>query len=146
MEEGLPNFFIAENAQLVDSARAAIGCLQLEGRPSYMLVRDEVVFAKSYNLLYGLQGEEPLVVGGIHPGHSRISREAMSEDSLSDEFLASICVSSCLKGIDKRSRSLGNVSPMRTSSFKKWESWQQHVLCNVLAMLFRFRKFYFLQC
>jgi hypothetical protein len=50
----LPQFFLAQGKQLRQAAFAALSLLELEGTSAYMIVRDETVFARSYNLIYGL--------------------------------------------------------------------------------------------
>ena len=101
IETGMPNFFCAQKEQLEGSARDALEILGKDNGQRYMLVRDEVVFAKYYGLCYGIS-EKPLVVGGIHPGHSMIPREEFDQ-KLEKEFLAAVCVSTCVKAMDRRS-------------------------------------------
>lgn len=51
----LPQFFLAENEKLVYSAGTALGLIQKDGvRRPYMLARDEVVYARSWNLIFGM--------------------------------------------------------------------------------------------
>ena len=88
----------------MESARDAVCLLSREASRSYMVVRDEVAFARSYNLIYGLDPESPQtahVVGGAHPGMGKVVR---GEEGfpLEKDRLAPISVSTCLKTIDKR--------------------------------------------
>lgn len=72
-EPGLPNFYCSEGDQLVEAIKNAIDCLQnVEGSRSFMLIRDETVYSKSFNMLYGLSEDMPCVVGGVHPSHSKL--------------------------------------------------------------------------
>lgn len=51
----LPQFFLAEGRQLVESASAAMSLLQKDGRRRhFLLTRDEVVYAKVFSLVHGL--------------------------------------------------------------------------------------------
>ena len=57
----------------MEAIHNAIDCLQtVEGTRSYMVIRDETVYSKSYNMLYGLSEDMPCVVGGVHPSHSKL--------------------------------------------------------------------------
>lgn len=49
-----PNFFIAEGRQLQESIASGLGMLNLLKSNAYMIIRDETVFSRSWNLLYGL--------------------------------------------------------------------------------------------
>ena len=108
-QPGLPSFFCAEGADLVEGAAAALDSLGQEGQRGYILVRDETVFAKSFSLIYGLVKGEPqqgIVVGGIHPKHSMIRAGAdVSEGQpliLDKDTLSTISVVTAIKRIDKR--------------------------------------------
>lgn len=53
----LPNFFMARDTVLVDNVITVNALLHDEDEPertAYMLARDEVVYAKSMNLIYGM--------------------------------------------------------------------------------------------
>ena len=100
---GLPDFFTAEGERLVQSAASALSCLQLEGTGNYMLIRDECVFSQSFSLLYGLleNPKDPIVVGGVHPQHSRLHPEALEDQK--SENLAPVSVCTVVKALDRRS-------------------------------------------
>ena len=57
----LPQFVCAEGPQLDQSTGAAISNLKVDGSSDYVLVRDEVVFAKTFNLIYGLNSSDGAV-------------------------------------------------------------------------------------
>ena len=58
---------------MVEAIRNAIDSLQsVEGTRGFMVIRDETVYSKSYNMLYGLCEDMPCVVGGVHPTHSKL--------------------------------------------------------------------------
>lgn len=59
-----PAFFVAEGTQLVDSIRAAMSILEVEASSAYMVIRDETVWAKSYDLLFGLSLSPAALAGG----------------------------------------------------------------------------------
>lgn len=53
----LPHFFVAEGTILEENFRTAVGLLHHEDRPDrkfFMLARDEVVYSKSFNIIYGM--------------------------------------------------------------------------------------------
>lgn len=72
-----------------------------------MLIRDEVVYSKQWNLMYGLVPERPelpVAVGGIHQEHSVIRYDEKDGfPQLKQEYLASLNVSTVLKPVNSRS-------------------------------------------
>ena len=56
-----------------------------------MIVRDEVMYARSYNVIYGLSESDSnagLIVGGEHPGFGKLSRKPGDHVGLEKERLA----------------------------------------------------------
>lgn len=49
----LPFFFCSFGEELQEACRAALSLLEVDGTNHYMLVRDEVAYARSFNLIYG---------------------------------------------------------------------------------------------
>ena len=72
-----------------------------------MLVRDEVAFAPTYSLLYGLLDDpkEACVVGGQHPKAAKIpcGNDGLQGLSLDPSLLSPLSVTTALKRVDKRS-------------------------------------------
>lgn len=101
----LPNFFLAEGAQLTDAATKAIQVLGVEGTAAYMIVRDEVALARSYNIAYGLDLEDlsrGFIVGGNHPSFSKIPCSKLSDIDLQQENISTVSVVTAVKRLDKR--------------------------------------------
>ena len=97
----LPDFFLASEEKLVSSVRTAISLLECTARNDYMIVRDEVCFAKSYNLLYGYDetdASKACVVGGAHPNAliPAADLEDGKVDTLGNDGLASVSVCTAL--------------------------------------------------
>ena len=101
----LPNFFIAEGDQLTDAATRALQCLDVEGSAGYMIIRDEVALARSYNIVYGLDLEDlsqPYIVGGVHPSYSKLPCCKLSDIQLDQDKISTVSVVSAVKRLDKR--------------------------------------------
>lgn len=99
----LPRFFVAEGDVLVDSCQKALALLPCNR--AYMLVRDEVVYARTFNLIYGLSETDPskaYVVGGQHP-HKSLLAPAEWHAKLKKDDLASVHACTMLKSVDARS-------------------------------------------
>lgn len=101
----LPQFFVAEGEQAGQAVRSAIRLLDSVKTPEYMLVRDEVVFAKQWGVMYGLVPDGAAVcVGGMVP-HALIRPDSdgnFPESEVKDSNLASLTVSTCLKPLNQR--------------------------------------------
>lgn len=55
MTPHLPQFWLAEGQQLQESCRTALNILERDGQHvQFMIARDEVVYSKSWNLVYGM--------------------------------------------------------------------------------------------
>ena len=51
----LPQFFCAQGTALVESVNASLCLLQQDGvEQPYMIVKDEVVFARTFSMIYGM--------------------------------------------------------------------------------------------
>lgn len=106
----VPEFFVAEGPRLTKAASIALQNLGVEGKSEYMIVRDETAVAKSFNLVYGLCSDQPFIphiVGGAHPGHSKIPASKSHFESgqlaLEEETLSALSVFTCVKRLDCRS-------------------------------------------
>ena len=104
LDPQLPHFFAARGEQLDQAVAAAIKLLDTAQSSSYMIVRDEVVYAKQWQLVYDLVEEgKPTCVGGMAPDHCLIPpREDDTFPTVKAEHLASVCVSTCLKPLHTR--------------------------------------------
>lgn len=101
----LPYFFGAEASELTDSCRKAIVLLDQEGQASYMVVRDEVVFSKTWSLIYGMLPDpsKGAVVGGQYPHHLLPREDDRTATAMDPGQLAEITVCTVLKRMDRRS-------------------------------------------
>ncbi|CAK8995234.1 Uncharacterized protein SCF082_LOCUS4261 [Durusdinium trenchii] len=103
--EFLPRFFAAAGDVLVDSISTALGLLRRDDPiHRYMMIRDEVVYAVSYNLMYGLDPNDAslgIVVGGVHPEFAMIEGSTTGL-SLGKDNLARIHACTLVKNIDCR--------------------------------------------
>ena len=97
----LPHFYIAHGDQLKQSVRTALALCEVENSGEYMVVRDEVAYAKSWQVVSGLlegQPDVPATVGGIYPDKALIPWNPDAEqEELKKEDLASVCVSTAVK-------------------------------------------------
>lgn len=101
-DPSVPEFYLAEGAQLTKAASLALQALEVEGTSAYMLVRDETSVSKSYNIIYGLCSEQPdipHIVGGTHPGHAKIpaTKSTFGDGTitLEQDHLSSVQVYTC---------------------------------------------------
>jgi hypothetical protein len=117
----LPHFFLAEGQPLEQSVRTSLALCDVENTSQYMLVRDEVAFAKSWQVVCGLvpgKPDAPATVGGMHPGMALIPWEEKTEDEekeakpLKKEDLASVCVSTVIKRTSGKSMEIMFVSSL----------------------------------
>ena len=98
----LPHFFVAEGEQLEQSVKAAISLCEVENTNQYMLVRDEVAYSKTWQLVAGLlpeQPDTPAAVGGAHPEKALVpyDDDMLTKKDLKKEDLAPLSVCTILK-------------------------------------------------
>ncbi|CAK9063241.1 unnamed protein product [Durusdinium trenchii] len=75
----LPRFFLADGEVLVESVSRALNFIESDGmHRDYMVCRDEVVYSRTYNMVYGLSPDNPRqshIVGGSYPEHSFVESQ-----------------------------------------------------------------------
>eukprot|EP00435_Cladocopium_sp_Y103_P006427 s521_g2.t1 len=102
----LPKFFLAEREALVESVQTAISLIG--ENHGYMLVRDEVVYAKTFGLMYGLcdmaaseeDASKAYIVGGKHPEKSLLPPEEWT-GKLERSDLATVHACTLLKSVNR---------------------------------------------
>ena len=115
--------------RLNQSVKASLALCGAEGNRSYMLIRDECVYAKSWSLMYGLKAdcpEKPICVGGRHPECSMMLWS--EEDGFTDleaEKLADVCVCTVMKGLDSRGPCFQIQQMPRSRTTSKEEEFHQ---------------------
>lgn len=148
----LPFFFGASDEVLIDGCNKAVNALGLEGQSQYMLVRDEVVFSRTWSLVYGLL-EDPCrgaVVGGRIPEHMVPSRNFENEEEptiLDPSLLADVTCCTILKHVDRAGGVCVQMLPRshKVSAADEFES-MGHVLqgCDLLTLITVYRFYSFL--
>lgn len=102
----LPHFFGATGSALTESVSRALSNLLLEGTSEFQVVRDEVVFCKTWSLVYGLlpDASQPAVLGGMFPNHmvpvQEGEEESMAKRDKKD--LAPIVVCTVVKPVNRK--------------------------------------------